>query len=67
MYYAYTQRTIFNTVTMDFDGLVADDFMFSDQAVTTFKYMVNTIANRPFILTAIQHLVVLVQLLRAIH
>ncbi|HFP9328082.1 TPA: TadE/TadG family type IV pilus assembly protein [Raoultella planticola] len=48
MYYAYTQRTIFNTVTMDFDGLVADDFMFSDQAVTTFKYMVNTIANRPF-------------------
>jgi hypothetical protein len=30
MYYAYSQRTIFNTVTMDFPGLVTDGYMFSD-------------------------------------
>ncbi|HHG8774038.1 TPA: TadE/TadG family type IV pilus assembly protein [Raoultella planticola] len=49
MYYAYSQRTIFNTVTMDFDGLVADGYMFSEQSVTTFEYVVNIINNRPFL------------------
>ncbi|ATA19280.1 hypothetical protein AWC35_07935 [Gibbsiella quercinecans] len=48
MYYAYYYLTMFNTVTMDFDGLLADGFMFSDKAVTTYNYMVNLIAERPF-------------------
>ncbi|MEX0564188.1 hypothetical protein EC841_101400 [Raoultella ornithinolytica] len=49
MHYAYSQRTIFNTVTMDFEGLLADGYMFSEQSVTTFEYVVNTINNRPFL------------------
>lgn len=49
MYYAYSQRTIFNTVTMDFPGLVTGDYMFTDASITTFKYMVNNINDRPFL------------------
>jgi hypothetical protein len=65
MYYAYSQRTIFNTVTMDLRA-VTDDYMFSEQAVITFKYMINNINDRPFYLDAILHLTLLILPLQAI-
>jgi hypothetical protein len=64
MYYAYSQRTIFNTVTMDFPACY--DYMFSEQAVITFKYMINRGRCGLFIWIAILHLTQLILPLQAI-
>lgn len=41
---------ITNNETLDFDGLLSDGFMFSEQSVITFNYMIGTLAQRPFYL-----------------
>lgn len=48
MYYGTNAKTIFNALTMDFDGLLVDGFMFSEQSVVTYNYMINNVSEQPF-------------------
>lgn len=50
----WSDTALFNTKTMDFDGLFADGFMFSDEAVKTWNYLVNKApAGQPFFYSCI--------------
>jgi hypothetical protein len=39
---------ITNNETLDYEGMFADGYMFSEQAVITFKYMIGSRSMRPF-------------------